>query len=505
MLTAIEKTLAECPLLAAIYSTLRSLAKRERENIARDQRETARVQRVSRECLAQLAKIWGYNHPQWLRQYLPLIGYRPSDAEGSQHHFDRVENRVNAIFTICHHAILAGNIEALEVAFDYIPPTAFKCYDFSEGREPWGFLYLAHKEVSPATRLVMQKRWTSLEFSGFARCYGLDAAQTLRSISPAYNEYKGPLPRDVSQDLFGMWAFRTSTICSKMMFFQLTQLADEQLSRFEAPATSKIRRYIGPSQSVPEHLLKHFPYHLANWGLEPRLDAPDLAPDQWHRKILGEIDDPIDCQEVPSFFQALATFLYGCNNLASDIRALCRLYFGEAVGSLKVRVPFQDLFDQMPIGKSTCELASVSGGRHRILLGGAIVCALIAHLYRVQVHFSCLLKLNVLEIEGLLKDLKWHFELLKIDEGGLTIDQVLQLHKDKSSLSLLFNAECRKRCEIFAVEHQVALSGSRWREPRGSLDARGKGDQNSPPISDLVGRKATIIAYSWRSASPLSK
>lgn len=506
MLTAIEKTLVQAPALAAVFPHLKNLVARERRVLACDGREFARVQRISRECLGQLAKVWGYNHPQWLCECLPLIGYTQKDLQGSLSQFSKSEHFVNAMPTICQHAILAGNLESLNTALDFVPTAAMECMDFAPDDEPsWGFLYFAHKKTTPATRLILQNHWSLLEFSGFASCYGTTAAETLRSISPAYDEKKEQMPTNTREELFAIWAFREPGTPSEVILDRLIFLAKKQLSIYKMPLSGRFREQLSPHQTVSENLLRCFPFHLMSWGLAERSDAPNLSPSQWHQKLLGELDvqsDPQHSSEISSIFQALAQFLYNFGTLAGDLKAFCKLYLDETVGALKSRLDFQDLIDQTPVDNATLQLSGFRSEQLRCFLSGTLVCVFLAQFYRIQVHFCCLLQLPQQQIEDLLVDLKWHLELLGLAKDGLEVDQSLVDRQGKTALSLLVNASCKKRCEIFAIDRLVEVNPL---ERSAGGEFFSKSDQIADSFDDQVKgqrRFLPVIAYSWRSDPP---
>ena len=508
MLTVIEKTLVQCPTLTKILPAVKNLVARERKALACDGREFARVQRICRECLGQLAKIWGYNQPQWLLECLPLLGYIQRDLQGSYLLFEKSERYINAIPTICQHAILAGNLEALNVVLNFVPTAAVEYLDHSDDLESsWGFLYFAHKNVTPATRLVCQDKWSTLEFSGFASCYGTSAAEALREISPAYNQRKAQLCTQTRKEIFALWAFRDQGAFPEVILDRLIQIAKEHLSIYKMPLEQRFREQICPVESVPENLLRCFPFHLMNWGLALRSNAPSLSAGQWHHKLLSELSelrDPKHSSEISSIFQALAQFLYSFGNLAGDLKFFCKVYLDETVGALKSRLDFQELIDQVPTDKSTLQLSGFQGARLKCLLSGVVICALVSHVYHIQVHFCCLLQLPKLQIEDLLMDLKWHLTLLGLDKEGLRVDQCVDARGDKTGLSVLINPSCNKRCEIFAIDRLVQVDDPEGNETNKNFSKKVKtGGRSNRQVQDFR-KEIPVIAYFWRGDPPLS-
>ncbi len=466
MSLAIEATVHRHPNLIKAFPHLEKFTERWRQILpAGHLPRLLRLQRSCRESLGQLAKCWGYNQPQWLKVYLPILGYRKSDEDFCEDFFQKWEVRNNVLLEICQRATLVGNVDALKIAWPYLPSSALKfCGNLKNGEEGWGYLRFVHFEDSlPAARLIQRERWIEVEHSCFAHSFGKSAARALSHISPAYNcSIPIPIIEPAAQRvLFATWIRSGAKTPSELIARDLEKLTGEMLAtgNFGFEVFAQMQSALTPLQMVPESHLQYFPTHLINWRLIQAPPPQEATLHQLHKGLLKESaakEDPQRCRQLSSPLKSLADLLYGLEDMAHELKSFCLRFLDEMEGGLKSRRDLQNFIETLEIDQAEIYLES-SPKIVQNALGTILLSALIAYLYQVQLHVGGIFKAPEASVLLHLHVLREQLDLL-----GLKDLQWRQCHVANDSifvLSLIFNPQCPWRGQLFMRERRVNVKG----------------------------------------------
>lgn len=496
MTTALNSTLRYCPELKVAFPHIQRFLDR-RNQIPNN--TASRLMSLYRRCLeslGQLAKCWGYNHPRWLTKHLPLLGYCRVENDHHEVAYQRAELRSNVLTDICLRATLVGNFEALKTTWHFLPSNAVKHVGPLHEETGWAFLRFVHfSDELPAARLFDREKWLTNEFDRFAFCFGEKAAQALGRVSPAYNCFAPPTPIDsaTQRRLFSTWVtvnVKTSLDVVKDELIKSTRhlLA---MSSFGIDARSS-QSAATPLTTVPDRLLRYFPMHLINWRLIHAPLTSKVPISQLHQELLvtsSAKEDPAGSTQLPSPLHALAKLLFGLEDMAQEVEGLCAQFIDEAEGFLKLRGSLQSALKAISIHCITVSHTTAAAKLNQ-LRGGLLACASIALLYKVQLHFGCLIQAPLSEIFESIYEIKEVFKAL----GGkdLKWEQCFIIKNSTIMLSVVFNSTLSWRGQIFMLERRFEQSGlidapkTVAKQLRKSKGAKDLAAQSAPALNTIM-------------------
>ncbi len=497
MLELIDAALRDAPSLNQALIFLQGLTGRQREILRRNDAQDHRVERICRESLEQIARYWGYNHPTWLNQCLPLVGYRPNEELNSEEQFARTDVRTDLLPVICQCATLVGNMEAIAIAIRFIPFKAMEYHTTAKHGEPaWGLLHFTNRRTTPASQATRRGDWIAMACFHFRRRYGVNALTALHEISPAYRFTRDELPDSLRVQVLQAWAFRDLKVPPKFVQNLLTKRVgiEIQLALQEFPSQQLFRRVRFPAEYVCANALQYFPPHLLYRRLADLIKVRGESEAKQHQECLDRLSKGIKPRSdnyCLSMLGALGAILYGVEAMGLDLQAFYVDYLNEAEGMLKSRIDLHEAIEaikidvaesrnypqeaneaieamntnmgkppnfpqqtneankhytQLKIGKLSAEM------RKKHLQNSALVCALSAHLFQVQFQMAGSLHCRADEGENVLNDLNAKLQLL----GIRPFTWEFRASPESSALwmSILFqpHAHAAERGELIMIE-----------------------------------------------------
>lgn len=489
MLAFIEHTQEREPTLEQGLPQLEDFAERQRRILKKGNEQLPfflKVSETCRQCLALIAKMWGYNNPDWLEDALPLIGYsktalRASHSQSSSVHkevlsekicasrFEQLEPTLCAIRGICNRAVMCGNLKALETALAFAPRSMIRKQDYSIGKgDNWGFLQHTEDRVPFALRLASTRRWIKIEFNCFAACYGTLNAITMKTISPAFD-----LDMEISElnreKMFSSISFHSPGITCKQMWKEITVRAELQLESLRATFTPQLELEPRILYAIEEEKLSHFPFHMSGWRILPRKRPKLETIDERHIKMHAQVKTPWDTNfkrlsMATSPFEAASQLIYGLGGQAADIKGFLIDFLSQAGHFLKSKKSIIQLLAPLETTKATLFISEVDLARERCFSTWLAICTLIAHLYDVQLHLGSLLDLPYQETKQLVKELDDQIVCCGI-ESIEKIADFRDLGENQTSISLILNSDRSGGGSLFFNEgitrHRPIVAGNR--------------------------------------------
>lgn len=464
MLELIANTQELEPRLASALPQLEGYAERQRRNLERGEKLALgalcrKVHDGSRECLALIAKTWGYNHPSWLKKALALIGYRknnnrarvtkkrsfqicPMGEEISALPFERLEPTLLVIQSICSRAIMCGNEKSLQIALSHAPIDVIKVQDYSLPGEPeWGFLQHVQEKIPFAIRLVHPKKWSRLEFDCFVSCYGQGPAEQMKAISPIF-DFESEISGAMRSHMLALTSFRAPAISQDQLFTELEVRGWEQVKRIQAPSICPNRPRTPMVCEISEEKLFHFPAVMIGWQVVKRSPPSGLAPSSSHRAMQKQIqclqDDAFGhLQMAISPYEAVSKLIYGYAGASGEIKDFFMQFINEADGFLKQRDELVSDLESLEPARATLFISSIYYNRLDCFTAWVMINALAAHLYDLELHLGCSLQLPLSEVKESLIDLERKLSSCGLQK--LTSDVDFQTVQSQTHMSLILN------------------------------------------------------------------
>ncbi len=475
MLALIAKTQELEPRLRCALPQLEDFTKRQMLILSGKKEEVPLCRKVHdkcRECLALLAKIWGYNSASWLEEALPIIGYCknrnrdqtvenrfplccPISEDLSAAQFERLEPTLLVIQCVCSRAILCGNEKSLATALSHAPEQMIKMQRYSSKKdEEWGFLHHVEQQIPLAICLVGSRRWSRLEFESFANYYGTSSAIHLQAISPAY-DFAIEISDQRRQRMLALTSFKSASITQDQILQQLKQYGHDQIDCLKAIAIPPIQIETRMLFEICEEKLALFPFGMMGWRVLPRHPPSKLDPVILHQTMQKHIKRPEksafeNLHQANSPFEAVSHLIFGRRGMSQEIKEFYMAFVNEADGCLKSKGDLMLDLEMLEAARSTLFVTDGINNRLDCFTTWVMISALTAHLFDVQLHLGCPIEVNHAEIWETLLDLESKLCGCGLEELTSEIDFAVQ--ENQVNMSLILNSGAPGGGKLFLCE-----------------------------------------------------
>ena len=414
-----------------------------------------KVEIESRNCLAQLASQWGYNQPRWLANALNLIGYRLSIWGIDRAQFETLERSCHVLGEVFSRAVQVGNELAVKVVKQFVPPCHLNYQPLLMGGKIQHFLYFFEMEFPLALRLARRNDWALVEFALFARCFGESAAYALKGISPAHNcnSIEVTAKRDPAILSHIVKVENGELNDPELVLEYLHAIASEGLAPFYPTARQRPKLTISPLNTFPAQKLRHVPFRLLSWLLQPEQlpPAPSLISscDSASKMLLKA--PGAEFQAPHSVFECLGYLFYLIPNMAEDIKKMTLSLLKTTKDKGTARLRLQRLIEHSPVDKSIAYKGSTQEIRKGFLNLTCLIVYLIAHLYDVQLRICGALRLPQKAVEDNVSNVLKDLHLCGLPE--LPFETHMTNTDQAVCFSLSINSPKPWRGEVFLIEH----------------------------------------------------
>lgn len=488
------------PALQKVFPALNGFVEQQRAALSNssDSEVCRKVDTESRNALAQLASQWGYNHPRWLAKALNLIGYRLSVFGPDKAQFETLERATRVLGEVFSRAVQVGNELAVKVAKQFVPPCHLYDQPFLIGGNVHRFIYFFEMDFPLALRLARRSDWALVEFALFARCFGESAAFALKQISPAHNCNSIEVKNETDLKLFShiLKVENADLNDPKQVLEYLHAIASQGLAPFYPTARQRPLLTICPLNTFPAHKLRHVPFRLLSWLLQPEQlpPSPSLQSSCDTATKMRLTSPGAEFQAPHSVFGCLGYLLYLIPNMAEDIKKMSHSLLTTTEDKGTARLRLQRLIDRSPVDKSVAYHGSTQEIREGFFDLTCLVAYLIAHLYDVHLRICGALKLpkGVLEenLSSVLQDLQLcGLPKLPVETHIAEVDQAV-------CLSLSINSPKPWRGEIFLIEHSKISLNEQIK--RLNLEEGNAQDQVDSPTKGEIDDGSCALSYYCR-------